>query len=484
MRLSSVGWLFLLACLLVLSSCTSDRDRLARQDDASAVKDELTYSGAPKTDAELQEILADPKVRDAVLRSMKVLPVPWLESVTRTASCGDFDHCASAGGFLDVVFFGASLTWGANATDPNLTSYRGVIARRLEERYPRARFRFYDAAIGGTGSQLGVFRLERDVLRRKPDLVFLDFSANDDIYSDTPETLASYEAIVRRLVAEAKAPVVMVIFPFQWNVAQGNTNGMKRRDAHLRIADAYNVPVGDAITLGQRRVKEGTMAIPEIWPTDGVHPGDSGYWMFANAAWGAFLDGVEKKRVCSAPPKMLHADTYMTSARVRLSTLGKLPAGWRVGSPNLTSAWYDALMSRWLDDVVIAANRSKAVDPATKKESTAPQKVERLRVRFNGSMALLFGEKTPKSCRYRVWLDGKIVEHKEGQPPKVLDSFDASSKQFGGNVHLTQVIAEGLDPKADHTLEVEPLFAGDEEQELRIESLCVAGGAAKVWREE
>jgi len=395
-----------------------------------------------------------------------------------------FDRRAMVGQRLNVVFFGASLTWGANATEPNLTSYRGAIAEKLAERYPNAHLKFYDTAIGGTGSQLGVFRLERDVLKRKPDLVFLDFSANDDIYSDTPETLASYEAIVRRLVAEAKVPVVMVIFPFQWNVAQGNTDGMKRRDAHLRIADAYHVPVGDAIALGQRRVKEGTITIAEIWPTDGVHPGNVGYRMFADAAWQAFLNGVEKQRVCAAPPKMLHAETYMTSARVRLSTLGKLPGGWRVGSPNLTSAWYDALMSRWLDDVVIASNRSKAADPTTKKETTGPQKAERLRVRFNGSMALLFGEKTPKSCRYRVWLDGKAVEHKEGQPPKVLDSFDASSKQFGGNVHLTQVVAEGLDPKADHTLEIEPLFAGDEEQELRIESVCVAGGQAKVWRAE
>ncbi len=40
--------------------------------------------------------------------------------------------------------------------------------------YPRARFTFHDGAIGGTGSQLGVFCLQRDVLRYQPDLVFID----------------------------------------------------------------------------------------------------------------------------------------------------------------------------------------------------------------------------------------------------------------------------------------------------------------------
>src|SRR5436309_2048881 len=147
--------------------------------------------------------------------------------VARRADFADFDRRATRGERLNVVFFGASLTWGANATDPMLTSYRAVVARRLEAAYPAAHFRFHDAAIGGTGSQLGVFRLERDVLRHEPDLVFLDFSANDDIYSDNPESLASYEAILRRLIAEAKCPVVQVIFPFRWNVSKADTDAMK-----------------------------------------------------------------------------------------------------------------------------------------------------------------------------------------------------------------------------------------------------------------
>ncbi len=400
----------------------------------------------------------------------------------RPASFEEFDRRAKAGERLNVVFFGASLTWGANATEPNLTSYRGCMAGLLEERYPNARLKFFDAAIGGTGSQLGVFRIERDVLRRKPDLVFLDFSANDDIYSDKAETLASYEAIVRRIIAEAKCPLVLVIFPFQWNVAAGNTGGMKRRDAHIAIAKAYGVPVGDAISLAQRLVKEGKLTLPQIWPVDGVHPGDVGYRMFAEAAWQGFCEGVERKLVCSAPEKMLHAATYMASARVRISTLGKLPAGWRVGAPNLTSAWYDALMSRWLDDLAIASNRAQAADP---KAKPVPQKAERLRVRFSGSMVMLFGEKTLKSGKYRCHIDGKVVEHQDWATKKMLTEFDASAKQFGGNTHLTEVIAEALDPAADHTLEIEPFFGdGDSEQELRIESICVAGGNAKVWLDQ
>ncbi len=102
----------------------------------------------------------------------------------KRGSFADFDARAKAGAPLNVVFFGASLTWGANASDPIETSYRAVMRDRFEQACPAAHFRFRDAAIGGTGSQLGVFRLERDVLAHKPALVFVDFTANDGIYSD------------------------------------------------------------------------------------------------------------------------------------------------------------------------------------------------------------------------------------------------------------------------------------------------------------
>ncbi len=245
------------------------------------------------------------------------------------ASFATFDRRASAGERLNVVFFGCSLTWGANASDPQLTSYRAQFADRLVDAYPQARFRFWDASIGGTGSQFGVFRLDRDVLRRKPDLVLVDFSANDDIGSDNPETMASYEAIIRRILLEARAPVVPVIFPFQWNIAVGKLDGMKRRDMHRALAKAYHLPCGDAIELALQRVAAGETPLEKLWPTDGVHPGDEGYKLFTDAAWSAFQEAVKGRLVPAPPEHMLYADTYMHSARVRLSSLGDPPAGWR-----------------------------------------------------------------------------------------------------------------------------------------------------------
>ncbi len=395
-----------------------------------------------------------------------------------TADFAAFDARARAGERLSVVFFGASLTWGANASDPQQTSYRARVAQRLEAAYPNAHFKFWDAAIGGTGSQLGVFRLDRDVLSRHPDLVFLDFSANDGISSGNVETLASYEAILRRIITEARAPVVQVILPFKWDVEKGSTDGMLRRDAHLALALAYGAGVGDAIELGQARVKSGTATLAQLWPVDGVHPGDAGYEMFADAAWDGFQRAVAEKRVCHAPEKMIYAPTYMTSARVRLATLSPLPEGWRVESPHVVSAYFDMLMSRWLDSEVVVSN-AKAGEGGKKSFDAT---VAPLAVKFTGSMVMLFGESTSKSAKFRARIDGKLVERKASNGKPMPPEFDAGrlGNMMKANAHLVEVIAEGLDPAQEHTLEIEPIFTTDSELEIRLESICVAGGKAEA----
>ena len=389
-----------------------------------------------------------------------------------------FDQRARAGENLTVAFFGASLTWGANASDPQQTSYRADVSHKFIDAYPKAHFKFIDGAIGGTGSQLGVFRLDRDVLSKNPDLVFLDFSANDDIYSDSEESLASYESLVRRLIVDAKVPVVQVIFPFKWNVKPGEMAKMKRRDAHKAISAAYHTAVGDAIELANHRVESGLTTLSTLWPLDGVHPGDKGYALFADAAWSGYWNGVKDNVMCAAPSNMLHANTYMHYKRVRISTLGKLPDGWNLTIPNRVSAWFDGLMSRWLDDEVIASNRHVEIGADGKKVITNVDTVAPLKVRFRGTMVLLFGEETLKSGLYKATIDGKVVTNPNGGATPEL--FSASALRMGGNRQHVQTLATGLDASVLHTLEIAPQFPADPETELRLESICVAGPGADV----
>jgi lysophospholipase L1-like esterase len=370
-----------------------------------------------------------------------------------SASFTDFDRRARAGEKLNVVFLGGSLRGGAAATDPMLTSYRALIGKRLQEFYDNPRITPHDAAIGGTGSQLGVFRLERDVLRHKPDLVFVEFAVNDHPFSIYPGRLEAYEAIVRRLVL-AGIPVVQGLLAVKQDLAPDPVEKRVLDPEHKKISQAYHTGLGDTVTLMRAKVATGEAKADGLWyPFDSTHPNDAGYALYAEAMWNGFRQAVDEKRVCRAPEKMLHPDTFTRLVRQKVSGLAALPEDWEVGIPTPWGVAFDFYMSRWFDDVVIATH------------GAGP-----LRVVFDGSFVQLFGEATEKSGKIRILID----DH----PAKGEAITDGVLDLKGNGMHYVRVLAENLDPSHPHTLDIVPLLEKD--QEFRLESICVAGGAASV----
>lgn len=91
-------------------------------------------------------------------------------------------HTASllgAGKPVTIGYFGSSITEGYGASDPATTSWRARTTRYLRERFPGSAVTEINAAIGGTGSDLGAFRCSEDLLSKNPDLVFVEFAVND-----------------------------------------------------------------------------------------------------------------------------------------------------------------------------------------------------------------------------------------------------------------------------------------------------------------
>lgn len=373
-------------------------------------------------------------------------------SAMSSPSFAEFDRRAWDGESLRVAFFGGSLTWGAQATDPQKTSYRALIGRCLESKYPRAHFTYIDAAIGGTGSQLAAFRLHRDVLAYEPDLVFLDFTVNDDATKEPKDDrLSSYESLVRRIVS-AHIPVVQVILAVKADVMP-KPRPRPLDDLHKAVGAAYNLPLADAVALMRAKVQADKATPDELWdlPNDATHPGDAGYALYAEAVWNTFLEAVEKGTVCTVPETMLHPSHYMIADRFDLATMKQLPAGWSRGVPHRSAVAFDFVCSRWMDDLAIA-------------EATDKTKPEPLTLKFTGRTVLLFGESTQKSGRYAVRLNGgEAVE------------FTAHCK--AGNMRYSEIVAKDLEPDTEHTLEIIPLLEAGEE--FRLNSICVAGGKVR-----
>ena len=365
-------------------------------------------------------------------------------------SFAKLDRRARDGERLSVVFFGGSLTWSANASEPNQTGFRGLMTRYLAEKYPRAHFRFVDASIGGTGSNLGMFRLERDVLSAKPDLVFLDFACNDGgEHADIANTCC-YEYLLRELIGRGVL-VQQMYFTFRDWTRPGAVPAKvhPRREVYRQLATAYGTPVGDVYeTELWRRLNAGEVSLESVWPIDGGHPCDAGYRMFADAGIAGFERALRDGAVCRVPAKPVFGT--VKDVRRWNPAVGELTAGWSRKLTYRTSLWYDGLSSRWMDDVSAFGGtvRSPLVVEAT------------------GNFFGIFGEADEHALTAEILVDGvKIASFKgnhQAGPGRLFIWRNAKLPDWSDGVSRT------------HEFIVDPLPAKDGRGEFRIGSVCTA----------
>lgn len=369
-------------------------------------------------------------------------------AVAQEASFAAFDARARAGERLTVVFFGGSLTWSANATEPNVTGFRGLMAKYFSAKYPAAHFTFVDAAIGGTGSNLGMFRLERDVLSKRPDLVFLDFACNDGGEDVALPNTCCYEYLLRELIGRG-VPVQQMFFTFAFWTAPGTVPSEvhPRRDLYWRLARAYGTPVGDVYeTALWKKLHAGTVPLASVWPIDSGHPDDAGYRMFADAGIAGFEKGVREGATCRVPARPVFGT--VKDVRRWNPADGALPGGWTRALTYRTSAWYDGLSSRWMD--AIAAFGGQEASP--------------LAFAAAGNFIGLFGEGDDDALAFEVTADGKTVLQGKAATGvgrlfiwrhKVLDGWRAGESR-------------------PHAFEIRPIPSARPKAELRIGSICTA----------
>jgi len=129
---------------------------------------------------------------------------------------------AAAGEEVTVSYIGGSITQGAGATPLNkecyaFKSYKGF----LDVTGGGENVKYVKAGVGGTPSQLGVIRFERDIVREKaPDVVVIEFAVNDE----GDETKGNcFESLVRKALQLPNKPAVIILFAVfanDWNLQE------------------------------------------------------------------------------------------------------------------------------------------------------------------------------------------------------------------------------------------------------------------------
>ena len=136
---------------------------------------------------------------------------------------------------VKIAYLGGSIT----AQD----GWRVQSLAYFKKMYPEAKAEQIHAAIGGTGSDLGVFRLEHDALDMKPDLLFVEFAVNDA--GASPENITrSMEGIVRKTWKALPDTDICFVYTITADNTKGLQEGkMKRSESVMEaVADHYNIP--------------------------------------------------------------------------------------------------------------------------------------------------------------------------------------------------------------------------------------------------
>lgn len=131
---------------------------------------------------------------------------------------------AKNGEDVTIAYIGGSITQGAGATPINHECYAYKSYRAFSELFGNGEnVHFIKAGVGGTPSELGMLRFERDILRdgsASPDIVVIEFAVNDE----GDETKGNcYESLVRKVLRLPNNPAVILLFAVfanDWNLQE------------------------------------------------------------------------------------------------------------------------------------------------------------------------------------------------------------------------------------------------------------------------
>lgn len=173
---------------------------------------------------------------------------------------------------LRIAYFGGSITEGGGED-----GWRRKTTHWFENRYPDACITEINATIGGTGTDLGVFRCQKDVLAYSPDLTFIEFAVNDSA-TDPDELSRNTEAIVHKLLTANPYMDIVFAFTITKRLHEGLKQGVAfySRDRHALIAAHYSLPTIDMGTP----LAAAADAADGDWlkfTKDNVHPHKVGY---------------------------------------------------------------------------------------------------------------------------------------------------------------------------------------------------------------
>ncbi|WP_379147402.1 SGNH/GDSL hydrolase family protein [Paenibacillus sp. sgz500992] len=183
---------------------------------------------------------------------------------------------------VTIAYIGGSITQGAGAKPIHTQCYAYQSYLRFKELFGKdggENIHYVKAGVGGTPSELGVIRYERDILRDgavTPDIVVVEFAVNDE----GDETKGNcFESLCLKILSASNQPAVILLFSVfvnDWNL----------QERLSPVGLHYHLPmvsVKNAVTEQFRLSKaEGNIISKRQFFYDIYHPTNEGHRVMAD----------------------------------------------------------------------------------------------------------------------------------------------------------------------------------------------------------
>lgn len=176
---------------------------------------------------------------------------------------------ALQGDKITVAYLGGSITEGVGGTPD--TCYAKLSFDYIAENYGKGdNMEYVNAGVSGTPSILGNLRVQKDVLDKNADIVFIEFAVNDgmdQLYKD------SYESLVRTVLKQDNEPAVILLFTV-------TETGHTCQPHMSEIGEYYGLPMISVPDAIQPEIEAGRMTWAD-YSNDGAHPNANGHKLVA-----------------------------------------------------------------------------------------------------------------------------------------------------------------------------------------------------------
>ncbi len=361
--------------------------------------------------------------------------VPAQECRPRAGLTNFFAKANTPGADIKIAYFGGSIT--------AQTGYRVKTLAWFKEAYPQAKFSEINAAIGGTGSDLGVFRLKQDVLDQKPDLMFVEFAVNDG--GAAPELIQRcMEGIVRQTWWALPNCDICFVYTLTEALAPPMLEGKFQRSASAmeKIADHYGIPTIHMAMEVAKLAKAGKLIwkapLPKtdeekkalgdkfVFAPDSVHPHpETGHELYLQAIVRS-MEPIKAASVKGGPHALSSPLIATNYENAKLVPIGKthLSTGFVRLDPTT-----DDFGKRWANRMTDLHKGSKPGDTITFK--------------FKGTRCSIYDIIGPDCGQVSVTLDDS--------PAKIVPRFDSYC-----TYHRLSTLMIGSDlPDAVHSVKIE-----------------------------